>query len=267
MDTKAPQDRENKADDRLSAQVNNIQWRSLERRSSLASPLHPRFWAALRASAWARRLPVRSLSAAVGAQSRDSCSPCLSRSAFRLTRSSTGNRCRIPCRLFLFGDTPWLGCTDHIDKQSWVFTTSLPSFYMRKLYAQNDSERSTSPCCITPASHDFLSGTDAGGPAASIPPALHAERGYRRPKSSRPAPGDPGREHLARCAQLKSGPRRTQKTPQPIPLPMGSVRAPAVACACASQIYPTNIRLYNSSIHRCLFSGISPEARDSTSTC
>ena len=174
MDTKAPQDRENKADDRLSAQVNNIQWRSLERRSSLASPLHPRFWAALRASAWARRLPVRSLSAAVGAQSRDSCSPCLSRSAFRLTRSSTGNRCRIPCRLFLFGDTPWLGCTDHIDKQSWVFTTSLPSFYMRKLYAQNDSERSTSPCCITPASHDFLSGTDAGGPAASIP---HAERG------------------------------------------------------------------------------------------
>ena len=23
-----------------------------------------------------------------------------------------------PCRLFLFGDTPWLGCTDHIDKKS-----------------------------------------------------------------------------------------------------------------------------------------------------
>jgi hypothetical protein len=88
-----------------------------------------------------------------------------------------------------------------------------------------------------------------------------------RPKSSRPAPGDPGREHLARWAQLKSGPQRTLKAPPSIPLPMGSVRAPAVACACSSQTYPTNIRLYSSSIHRCLFPGISPEARDSTSTC
>ena len=39
MDTKAPQDRENKGktDERRSAQVNNIQWRSLERRSSSRS--------------------------------------------------------------------------------------------------------------------------------------------------------------------------------------------------------------------------------------
>src|SRR5260370_33151343 len=104
------------------------------------------------------------------------------------------------------------------------------------------------------------------GPAASIR-ASHAQRGSGDRQGLVALPATSGREHLSRCAQLKSGPLRTEKTPQPIPPPMGSVRVPAVTCACASQTYPTNIRLYNSSIHWCLFSGISPEARDSTSTC
>ena len=109
-------------------------------------------------------------------------------------------------------------------------------------------------------------GTQRRSTASNTTGASRQKR-YRRPKELLSSSRRPGSRASCTMRQLKLGPRRAQKAPQPIPVPMGSVRAPAVSCACASQTYPTDIRLYNSSIHRCLFSGISPEARDSTSTC
>ena len=73
-------------------------------------------------------------------------------------------------------------------------------------------------------------GTQRRSTASNTTGASRQKRGTGDRKSSCPAPGDPGREHLARCAQLKLGPRRAQKAPQPIPVPMGSVRALARAC-------------------------------------